>query len=104
LKTTLENMKFILAGSVALAFTACAPNASQLKKAIENDPSIVFAAIEKDPEKFIEVVNKAAQDAQRKGQEKAQEEETKARDTEFSNPLKPEIEAGRAIFGKADGI
>ncbi len=83
-------------------FAACTPTPKQLKEVIEKDPSIVFAAIEKDPEKFIEVVNAAAQNAQRKAQGKAQEEETKNRDAQFKNPLKPVIEEGRVIFGKKD--
>lgn len=86
----------------ALVLTACAPSASQLKKIVEENPDVVFSAIEKHPDKFIEVVNKAAQDAQKKAQEKAQEDETKSRDTEFANPLKPVVEEGRVIFGKAD--
>lgn len=98
----MKHIKWILPSLAALAFTACAPSASQLKQAIEKDPSIVFVAIEKDPEKFIEVVNAAAQNAQRKAQAKAMEEETKSRDEEFKNPLKPEIESGRVVFGKAD--
>ncbi len=101
MKTIFGNTKFILLGAVGLALSACTPSASQLKKAVENDPSIVFVAIEKDPEKFIEVVNKAAQDAQRRGQEKMQQEENQARESEFTNPLKPEIEEGRVIFGNA---
>lgn len=98
----MKNTASILLSIAALALTACAPSASQLKKAIENDPSIVFVAIEKAPDKFIEVVNKAAQDAQKKSQERAQEEETKSRDAEFANPLKPDIETPRVIFGKKD--
>lgn len=86
----------------ALTFSACAPSAKQLKEAIEKDPSIVFAAIEKDPAKFIEVVNKAAQEAQKVSANNAQEDEKKARDEEFKNPLKPELEAGRVIFGNKD--
>jgi protein-disulfide isomerase len=92
----------LIVGLAALAISACAPSASQLKKAIEADPSIVFGAIEKHPDKFIEVVNKAAQDAQKKSQERAQEDEAKSRDTEFANPLKPDIETPRVIFGKVD--
>lgn len=84
---------------IALVAVGCAPNAKQLKEAIEKDPSIVFAAIEKDPEKFIEVVNTAAQNAQKKAQEKAMEDETKKRDDEFKNPLQPEIQADRVVFG-----
>lgn len=81
---------------------SCAPSAKQLKEAIEKDPSIVFVAIEKDPAKFIEVVNKAAQDAQRVAGEKAQNDEKKSREEEFKNPLKPELQEGRVIFGKKD--
>lgn len=95
----LSKLIFVLS---ALTLAACAPSAKQLKEVIEKDPSIVFAAIEKDPAKFIEIVNKAAQDAQKVAGERAQQEEKKARDEEFANPLKPELQAGRVIFGKAD--
>jgi protein-disulfide isomerase len=88
--------------SVGFILSACAPSSKQLKEAIEKDPSIVFSAIEKDPEKFIEVVNKAAREAQSKGAEKAAQEESAKRDEEFKNPLKPEIEEGRAIWGPKD--
>lgn len=94
--------RILSAATVALSvltLAACAPTAKQLKEAIEKDPSIVFVAIEKDPAKFIEVVNKAAQEAQKAGADKAQEEEKKSREAEFANPLKPDIEEGRVIFG-----
>ncbi len=87
---------------VALAITACAPSAKQLKEAIEKDPSIVFAAIEKSPEQFIEVVNKAAREAQSKQGEKQAQEEGKKRDEEFSKPLQPVLTAGRPQMGPAD--
>lgn len=83
----------------AMLLSACAPNSKQLKEAIEKDPSIVFVAIEKAPDKFIEVVMKAQQDAQKVAGERAQEEEKKQRDEEFKNPLKPEIDETRVIFG-----
>lgn len=92
----------LTAAIAALTFAACAPTAKQLKEAVEKDPSIVFVAIEKDPAKFIEIVNKAAQDAQKVGAEKAQEDEKKSRDAEFSNPLKPEVQENRVIFGNKD--
>lgn len=92
--------------SLSLFFIAglmsCAPSANQLKEAIAKDPSIVFVAIEKDPEKFIEVVNTAAREAQQKGAESAQREEQRQRDEEFKNPLKPVIQEGRAINGPKD--
>ncbi|GIL18248.1 MAG: hypothetical protein BroJett040_19990 [Oligoflexia bacterium] len=97
-------MKHMIISLAAMAFAlaSCAPTPKQIKEAVEKDPSIVFVAIEKDPEKFIEVVNKAARDAQQKGAEKAQQEESKKRDEEFANPLKPEVKEGRAIHGPAD--
>lgn len=85
--------------SFSLALTNCAPTASQLKQAIEKDPSIVFVAIEKDPEKFFEVANKAAQEAQKRAQGKQAEDEMKKRDEEFANPVKPEIDETRVVFG-----
>lgn len=108
LKTTkiLSSLIYAFAGiTAALTLASCAPTAKQLKEAIEKDPTIVFSAIEKDPAKFIEVVNKAAQEAQKNQAEKAQEDEKKARDEEFKNPLKPEIKENRVVFGnKAAGI
>ena len=89
-------------GGLILASLAACTSGDQIKKAIENDPTIVFAAIEKDPEKFIEVVNKAAQEAQRKAGERAKAEEASKRDAEFANPLKPVIQEGRPILGPKD--
>lgn len=90
----------LIAGAFVLV--QCAPSAKQLKEAVEKDPSIMFVAIEKDPEKFIEVVNKAAQEAQKKQQEKMANDEKQQRDAEYANPLKPEIDETRVIFGKKD--
>ena len=98
----MKALKLFGISALVLALVNCAPSAKQLKEAVEKDPSIVFAAIEKDPEQFIEIVNKAAQNAQRKAQEKAVAEEGKKRDEEFSNPLQPAVEEGRVIFGPKD--
>lgn len=85
--------------SSLLGLGACAPTPEQIKKAVEKDPSIVFVAIEKAPDKFMEVVMKAQQDAQAVAGKKQQEDETKSRDAEFANPLKPVIEESRVFFG-----
>lgn len=82
--------------------SACAPSADQVKKIIEENPQIVFSAIQKDPENFIKVVNEAARKAQEKSEQSAMEEENKKRDEQFKNPIKPVIEEGRVIFGKKD--
>ena len=93
--------KMFLATLAALS-VGCAPSASKLKEMIEKDPSIVFGAIEKNPDKFLEVVNKAAKEAQAKSAQKAQDEETAKREEEFKNPLKPVIDEKRAFYGPAD--
>lgn len=87
---------------LGLSLANCAPTAKQIKEAVEKDPSIVFVAIEKDPEQFIEVVNKAAQNAQKKAQEKAIADESKKREEEYKAPLTPSIAEGRVIIGPKD--
>ncbi len=87
---------------IASLMSGCAPSSDQLKKAIQADPSIVFSAIEKDPEKFFEVVTAAQRKAQQSQQEKQAKEEEGKRDEEFKNPLKPVIEEGRASEGPVD--
>jgi protein-disulfide isomerase len=98
----LKKLSLLGLSVVAMALTNCAPSAKQIKEAVEKDPSIVFVAIEKAPDQFIEVVNKAAQEAQRKAQDKSIAEESKKRDEEFASPLKPEVDEARVIFGKKD--
>lgn len=90
----------LLVSALSLSFlVACAPTAKQIKEAVEKDPSIVFVAIEKAPDKFMEVVQKASQLAQQKQQENAGANEAKAREEEFKNPLKPAIDDARPMFG-----
>lgn len=80
------------------AVVGCTPSASQLKKAVEENPEIVFGAIEKNPAKFIEVVNKAARDAQMAAREGEQKEEETRIEEEFKNPKAAKLEAA-VIFG-----
>lgn len=101
MEDSLKKIIFLFA-SLGFVLSACAPDSKKLKEAIEKDPSIVFVAIEKDPEKFIEVVNSAARKAQQLQAEKQSKEEDSKREEEFKNPLKPEIQEGRAILGPKD--
>lgn len=88
--------------SLALFSTACAPSADKLKKLVEENPDIVFGAIEKHPDKFLEVVNKAVREGQVKARQKEEEEEKKRMDEEFNNPKAPVISENRAIYGSKD--
>jgi protein-disulfide isomerase len=89
--------------SLSLAVAAigfgCSPSPSELKKVVENNPDIVFGAIEKHPDKFIEVVNKAAREAQSKARENEAKAEQTRMEEEFKNPKVPTISDSRVVFG-----
>ena len=78
---------------------ACAPSASQLEKVVSENPEILFSAIEKNPKQFIEVVNKAAKEAQSKARQDQAEAEKDRMEEEFNNPKDPKIGDNRAVFG-----
>lgn len=96
-------IKTMMLGFVSsLIFAGCAPSAPQLKKVMEENPDILYAAIQKDPRKFLEVVNEAAQRARAEEERRFAEEEAKAREEEFKNPKQPEIAEDRAFEGAKD--
>ena len=66
-----------------------------IQKTIEDNPEILFSAIEKNPEKFIEVLNKAVSEQERLAGERRLDEN-------FANPKKPVIAEDRVIFGNPD--
>lgn len=73
----------------------------QVQKVIEDNPEIVFAAIKKNPKKFVETVNEAVRSAQEGAREDEAKEEQARMEEEFKNPKTPAIEEGRVIFGNA---
>jgi protein-disulfide isomerase len=93
----------ILAGiALSLSLISCAPSAPQIKKVMEENPDILYSVIQKDPQKFLQVVNEAAQKARAAEEQKFQEDEQKAREEEFKNPKKPELADNRAFAGAKD--
>lgn len=92
----------VLTATVALALAGCAPSAPQIKKVLEDNPDILYSVIQKDPAKFLQVVNEAAQKARASEEQKFAEEEKKAREEEYKNPKKPEIAPDRAYAGAKD--
>lgn len=94
-----KNIATIGTLALSLGLVGCKPSAKDIKEAVEKDPSIVFVAIEKAPDQFIEVVNKAAREAQTKQQQKEMADEQSKRDQEFKNPLKPAINESRPFMG-----
>lgn len=87
---------------IGLLVSGCSVNKKQIQEAIKADPEIVFSAIEEKPERFMEVVKKAAQAAEQKAQLEASEIENKRFADEFKNPLKPNVSAERVVFGNKD--
>lgn len=93
-------MKKLVLSLIGLSFLAmgCTP-ASSVKKIIEENPDIVFNVIEKHPAKFMEVVKKAARNAEQKTAGQREVEEKKALEEEFKNPKKPDVTGNRVTFG-----
>jgi protein-disulfide isomerase len=91
-----------MASLIGLSLVACAPSASQLQKVMEDNPDVLFAVIKKHPDKFLQVVNEAAQAARAQEEGKFRDEENKKREEEFANPKKPEVTEGRAFKGTKD--
>lgn len=85
--------------ATAAGVAGCSSSPSQLQKTIEDHPEIVFSAIEKHPDQFMEVVQKASRAGQAKAQENAEKEEKARMDAELKNPLQPALPEDRAYRG-----
>ncbi len=102
MKTRIQALSTMLLAIAGLTLSSCAPSAPQIQKVMEDNPDILYKVIQKDPKKFLEVVNEAAQKARAQEEARYQEEETKAREEEYKNPKKPEIADNRAFEGTKD--
>ena len=56
---------------------------------MEDNPDILYSVIQKDPKKFLDIVNEAAQKARASEEQNFAENEKKTREEEFKNPKKP---------------
>jgi protein-disulfide isomerase len=88
--------------AAALLFSGCVPSTSSMQKMMEEHPEILFGAIEKNPDKFMEVVQKAANQAQQKQAENQAKDEKERAEKELKNPLMPELSDDRAQRGPKD--
>lgn len=100
-------MKFSLTLSVfgpsmMLSLMGCAPSQTQLKKALQESPEIVFEVLEKNPEKFMETFQKVNLEYRKVAQAKAEQQQKAQLEEEFKNPKTPEIGADRAVRGEKD--
>jgi len=93
----------LLAGlSFTVILGGCTPSADQLKKKMEENPEIIFSAIEKNPKKFMEVVQKAAREAEAQSRQDAEKDEQSRIENEMKNPLQPVLSDDRAMKGDKD--
>src|SRR4051812_37953851 len=88
------NRFYALALSVAwVVVSGCATNA-RIRKLVQDDPTLVYTAIQEDPERFMSVFQKANADA------RAMALQRKI-DDEFRHPKAPRIDPDRAVLGNS---
>jgi protein-disulfide isomerase len=91
----------VLAAAIVLA-TACTSSKEDLKKMLKENPEIITEAIEANPAKFIDALNNAVKIAQEGEGKRREDEEKKALEQSFNNPLKPELRADESFRGDKD--
>lgn len=87
----------ILLGTFALV--GCVSSESQVREAIHKNPDLVFDAIAENPDRFLEVVNKAARAAQENQYHKQIAEMQHQQEEDVKNPKKPVLEKNRLLKG-----
>lgn len=95
--------KIVFIAAMIAGLTACTSK-DEIKKIIKDNPEIITEAIEANPEKFIESLNKAVKLAQEGEGKKREEAEKKAFEESFNNPLRPEIRADESFRGPKDAV
>lgn len=91
-------LKLIILSMVILV-SACTSK-DEVSKILKDNPEILTDAIKANPVKFIEALNEAVKVGQEEMQKNRAEEEKKAFEKSFENPLKAEIRDDELIRGK----
>lgn len=84
---------------LVLVLASACTSKDELKKLIKENPEIITEAIEANPEKFIDALNNAVKAAQADQGRKREEEEKKALEDSFNNPLQAELRADESYRG-----
>lgn len=95
-------MKRILSLVVLMAMISACTSKDDLKKMMKENPDIITEAIEANPEKFIDALNNAVKAAQEGQSQKREQDEKKALEESFNNPLKAEIRSDESFRGPKD--
>jgi protein-disulfide isomerase len=94
-------MKRISFLAFVLLASACTTK-DDLKKMIKENPEIITEAIEANPSQFIEALNKAVKVAQEGEGKRRQDEEKKALEDSYNNPIQPNLRADESFRGNKD--
>lgn len=95
-------MKKLIVLAVVVIMAAACTSKDDLKKMLKENPDIITEAIEANPTKFIDALNNAVKSAQENEGKRREEEEKKALEASFENPLKPEIRSDESFRGNKD--
>ena len=95
-------MKKLLVLAVVVLMAAACTSKDDLKKMLKENPDIITEAIEANPAKFIDALNNAVKSAQEGEGKRREEEEKKALEASFNNPLVPEIRSDETFRGNKD--
>jgi len=97
-------MKKALSFLIILGTFVSCTSKDDLKKMIKENPEIITEAIEANPSKFIDALNNAVKAAQEGEGKRREEEEKKALEESFNNPLQAEIRSDESFRGNKDGV
>ncbi|MBX2988004.1 MAG: thioredoxin domain-containing protein [Bdellovibrionaceae bacterium] len=92
-------MKKLILALGGFAVSGCVSSENQIREAIKKNPDIVFEAIEENPVRFIESVNRAAQKAQQAQYEQHASEMKKGQERDLKNPKQPKLSEERRLIG-----
>lgn len=95
-------MKRIILLAAALVMATACTSKDDLKKMLKENPDIITEAIEANPNKFIDALNNAVKAAQEGEGKRREEDEKKALEESFNNPLVAEIRADESFRGNKD--
>ncbi|MEO5666557.1 MAG: thioredoxin domain-containing protein [Bdellovibrionota bacterium] len=97
-------MKKITTSIVTLGLLAgCVSSEGRIRETLKKNPDIVFDVIEANPEKFVDVVNRAAQVAQAKQSQQRVAERQQQRERDLKNPKQPHLDSVRRLSGSDAG-
>jgi protein-disulfide isomerase len=95
-------MKLMFGILSLIVFSVACTSKDELKKILKENPEIITETIQAHPEKFIDALNSAVKAAQEGQGKKREEEEKKALEESFNNPIIAEIRDDEIIRGSKD--